>query len=232
LREATVPGHCGAYDGIGHRRRQVSQARQVSQQERRPSAQPVPPRAAVTQDRDDMVVGAFQCRPGRHTTSPGLIGAIPRPDDTRLAVIRPPSRLAVTHARSGTFMRLFLGNSTASPRSGATSPDSPTATVPRRSEQLLLNNTLSEPPGQRQRRCHPQARQAPPAAFQPAIPDAVTTVTGIAAAGLDLPRLRRGRAAAPSVSARRSPRHANQDSRPPPHRLRAQFRHGSRNPAR
>jgi hypothetical protein len=31
--------------------------------------------------------------------------------------------------------------------------------VPRRSEQLLLNNTLSEPPGQRQRRCHPQARQ-------------------------------------------------------------------------
>jgi hypothetical protein len=45
--------------------------------------------AAMTHDRDDMAVGAFQYRPWR-TNRPGLIGAIPRRHRTRPSAIRPP----------------------------------------------------------------------------------------------------------------------------------------------
>ena len=100
----------------------------------------------------------------------------------------PYHRFAVTLARSGTLMRLFLSNSTTSPRPGATSPGRPTTSVPRRPEQLLFDHTPSESPGQRQRRCPAQARQrdrCPPSRSSPAIPDTVTTITGVAATGLD-----------------------------------------------
>ena len=143
----------------------------------------------LTQDRGGMVAGTFQCRPCRPTATRGL--SVPFHDPTTPASRRSSrlARFAATLARSGTLMKLFLSNSTTSPRSGATSPGHPTAPVPRRSKKLFPKHTPAEIPGQRQRRCPAQAHQHDrclPSRFSSAIPDAVTTITGVAATSLDL----------------------------------------------
>lgn len=111
----------------------------------------------MTQDRGDMVAGSLRCSP---TARPQPIGAAALRDDTRLSAIRLASRLAVADARPATLMRLFLGNSTTSPRSGVTSRTAPTTTVPRRSEQpLLLTIRSANHPGNGSALVPPQARQ-------------------------------------------------------------------------
>ena len=90
-------------------------------------------------------------------------------------------RFAVTHARSGWLIKLFLGNPYHATKVWSDVPDRPGPKRAQAINQLLLDHTLSEPPGQRQRRspwsqrlaqtCSPaQPRPGPGGPAAPGIP--------------------------------------------------------------
>ena len=87
------------------------------------------------------------------TAGPAPTGAVLRPDGTRPAAIRPARPLR--GFRSPVQERSSGSSSVTQPRHQGLERRPQTAsttTVPRRSEQLLIDHTLSELPGQRQRR--------------------------------------------------------------------------------